>query len=86
MSRLSEEQVAEMLEDVTNIRPTSIPGAPPPMLPTITEVPPDGIYHSLDSDMVRAPTGLALPGWVSTSVRNCRGVVPPSTGHYMAIV
>jgi hypothetical protein len=64
-----------------------IPPAPPHTLSCIDEESePDLISHSLDSRIIRAPTGLRVPIWCKSNIRNCRGAVPPSTAHYMAIV
>jgi hypothetical protein len=64
-----------------------IPPDPPHILPCIDEESePDLISHSLDSRIIRAPTGLKAPNWCKSNIRNCRGAVPPSTAHYMAIV
>jgi hypothetical protein len=78
-----------MLAEVNTMGSASLPAPPPhPPIPSCTdeESEPDLISHSLDSRIIRAPTGLKAPSWCKSNVRNCRGAVPPSTAHYMAIV
>jgi predicted aspartyl protease len=53
------------------------------------KLPEDPIYHSLEpkEDYVHCPTGsTAMPNWAPSKIHNFRGLVKPTTQHYLGIV